>query len=634
MSIEVIRFTAYPFFVLLIVSLVGCNSDVKEVAGWMSLLEAEDSWEFKVVDTAQAGWLKECFHDDDWSDGAGRKIKDVGLDKKICLRIPLVECDSGVKRVVFKKEFWKSGFLLFLNEELLLDTRSKEFVPLGDVEIISNEGLGIHPRYKYQSYNVDLTLFNKFMKPNENRLTVVFDGVGLMKSKDKLWETQLLAYFTKTEVPVFDVGPITPQKHLDTTNLPLLTIETTGEPLPVGERIVGRMSITDNENSVNVYGDSNVTYSGKIDMKLRGHVSLTFPKKQFLIRSLNDENQKTPESLLGLPEGEKWVLNGSILDFSFFRNRMAYDLFEGLGHYSTRSRFCELVIDDNYQGVYSLIEKIEIGENRFDIGEKISDTEDLSGSWLLEIDRTKPNDVLHYSKWPQDESYRKNAFIFKDPKPDKLSGEMRKKIGDKINDFELALIKNGDFLSYIDTSSFIDYIIINELAKNTDAYRLSTYIHCTSEALGGKIGVGPIWDFDMAFGVNEKPENVAKGFVYSGEHKWYAGFWWEHLMRNEAFRELFVARYKLLRSSELSLESLHNRIDNYVGLLNASQERNFTKWNVLNTDFLFRNYEAKSYSEEVEYIKWWLEKRLLWLDTHWGLNSDSMNGDTVDLTEN
>ena len=68
-----------------------------------------------------------------------------------------------------------------------------------------------------------------------------------------------------------------------------------------------------------------------------------------------------------MPAEHDWILNAPYSDKSLVRNVLAYDLANALGHYAPRTRFCELFLNDAYQGVYVLIEKIKRDKNRVDL---------------------------------------------------------------------------------------------------------------------------------------------------------------------------------------------------------------------------------------------------------------------------
>ncbi len=60
--------------------------------------------------------------------------------------------------------------------------------------------------------------------------------------------------------------------------------------------------------------------------------------------------------------------------------------------------------------------------------------------------------------------------------------------------------KVNGYAKYIDVESFIDFMIMQEITRNVDGYRLSTYLHKQKDSDGGKLVMGPFWDFNLGFG--------------------------------------------------------------------------------------------------------------------------------------
>ncbi len=88
----------------------------------------------------------------------------------------------------------------------------------------------------------------------------------------------------------------------------------------------------------------------------------------------------------------------------------------------------------------------------------------------------------------------------------KLDPGQKTYIKNKITAFENALHGSKyldpyvGYKTFIDVSSFVDYFIMVELSKNTDGYRLSTFLHKDRDGKDPRIHMGPIWDYDLAFG--------------------------------------------------------------------------------------------------------------------------------------
>ena len=91
------------------------------------------------------------------------------------------------------------------------------------------------------------------------------------------------------------------------------------------------------------------------------------------------------------------------------------------------------------------------------------------------------------------------------PKPDEISSQQENYIQSYINNFESVMNSNNynsddGYSQLIDVSSFIDFIILQEISRNVDAYGLSTYIYKDKESINNKLIAGHIWDFNHGFG--------------------------------------------------------------------------------------------------------------------------------------
>ena len=83
-------------------------------------------------------------------------------------------------------------------------------------------------------------------------------------------------------------------------------------------------------------------------------------KKSYSFNVYDNNYKKIAIELLGLPASEKWVLYGPFADKSLIRNALTYSVFTQMGNYAPRTQYVDLVINNNYQGIYLLTEKIQI----------------------------------------------------------------------------------------------------------------------------------------------------------------------------------------------------------------------------------------------------------------------------------
>ena len=133
-----------------------------------------------------------------------------------------------------------------------------------------------------------------------------------------------------------------------------------------------------------------MTYEGFIGIEIRGQSSQMFPKKQYGFETRDSENEDLDVSLLGLPEEEDWILHAPYSDKSLIRNALIYDLSRDIGRYSSRLVFVELILNNIYDGLYILMEKLKRDKYRIDINKLKSsenEGEDLTGGYILKLDK-------------------------------------------------------------------------------------------------------------------------------------------------------------------------------------------------------------------------------------------------------
>ncbi|HMG93508.1 MAG TPA: CotH kinase family protein, partial [Chryseolinea sp.] len=321
-------------------------------------------------------------------------------------------------------------------------------------------------------------------------------------------------------------------------------------------------------------------------------------------------------------------------DKSLMRDALAYHMGRSLGRYAPRTRFCELVLDNVYMGVYVVIEKIKRDKNRVDIN-KVDPDEisggDVTGGYLFKIDKTTGGNEDGWTsayKPPYAEN-QEIQFLYEYPKSDEIVTEQKAYIKKYVSDFESTLAGNNfadpvtGYAKYIDVASFVDYFIMQEITKNVDGYRLSTFMYKQRDADGGKLFMGPVWDFNLGFGnadycTDGNPEGFVLDFnsVCSGDY-WLIPFWWRRLFQDETFSDRVAARWGELRSGTFKEENINGYIDSVASVLNVeAQERNFKAWNVLNKYVWPNYYVGATFQSEVSWLKSWVSERLTWLDQH------------------
>ena len=412
------------------------------------------------------------------------------------------------------------------------------------------------------------------------------------------------------------------QVNFNSSNLPIISINTNGQQIPDETRIVADMGIIKNgEGNRNNISDPFNDYNGKISIEIRGSTSQIYPKKQYGFETQDSSGNNNNVSLLGLPPENDWILYAPYGDKSLIRNVFIYKIARELGHYAPRTKLCELVLNGEYLGIYVLIEKIKKDENRVNISELEPDDisgDELTGGYIIKIDKPTGSNCDNWM------SSLGDIFLqIEYPKCEEIVYEQKHYIKQYINDFEDALFSNSfadtanGYRDFIDMNSFIDYLILNEISKNIDAYKLSTFMYKDRNSIDGKLKMGPIWDYNIAFGnVNFNSGNLTEELM-ADQH-----IWWSRLMQDTTFNNLLKSRWKTLRENQLSNEHLISVIDSLALFLDEAQKRNFEKWDILGKREWPNFFTGETYQSEIAFLKGWLINRINWLDCNLPGNDD------------
>ncbi len=419
----------------------------------------------------------------------------------------------------------------------------------------------------------------------------------------------------------------------NSSNLPILVIETNGTDIVDEPKVMVEMGLIYNgPGQRNLLTDPFNEYAGWAGIEYRGSTSQQlYDKKSYALETREQTGDNRNVSLLGMPEENDWVLHGPYGDKSLLRNALAYKLAGSIMEYAPRIRFIELVIDGGYEGLYLLTEKIKRDKNRVDISKLRPEDESgdqLTGGYILKFDKlTGASSESFLSNYPPEpNAWQQTAFLYHDPKGSELSDTQKDYIQQYLHDFEDLLQSPTyadsvtGYFQHIDVQSFADFFIINELCKNVDAYRLSTYFYKDRDSVDTRLKLGPVWDFNLGFGnvdfcLGAGVEGWVKDYnLICPDDNWLVPFWWRRFWADRRFRQAVQDRWQELRQNQLSDERLETCIDSLNQVIGEAQDRNFQRWSVL-SQYVWPNwFVGDTHDEEVEYLINWLENRVAWID--------------------
>lgn len=372
------------------------------------------------------------------------------------------------------------------------------------------------------------------------------------------------------------------------TGLPIIWIETVGRQEIISKEEYLKASFKLQENVI-TRGAGDVLIDSVL-IKGRGNTTWGMPKKPYRLKF--DKKQ----SLLGEPMDKSWVLLSNYADKTMLRVYTAFYMgYISNLDYTPKSHFAELILNGQYNGTYLVCDKIKISADRVNVG---------NDGFLLEVD-TKAEDG--------DITFRLDHIS----EPINIKEPENISVGDDNYNYITAFMSKADsalyssnftnpdngWQKYIDMDSFVDWYLINEITKNNDALMYSScYMNLKR---GGKIKMGPLWDFDLAM-----------GNLYYNVTCYYDGLWMRYAeWINRMFDDpVFVSKVKE------RFDYFYGRKDDIMRTINENAQylryavkENENRWHTF-YEFTWPNYDIwGSYQNEVQSMKEWLNSRFEWL---------------------
>ncbi|MFC2125429.1 CotH kinase family protein [Bacteroidota bacterium] len=616
---------------------IPARGQLDSVDHWEAVVKAEQEWRyFPGTSEPPPTWRNPGFDDSSWLIGAGGIGYGDGDDATVIdavislyMRRKFTIQDTGkIKSMVFNMDF-DDAFVAYINNQEI--ARSHIGTP-GIRPSYDEPASGLHEAQMYQGhppeeYLIEVDLMRDILIQGENVLAIQVHNRDISSS-----DLSAISFLT---VGISDTSHIylnlptwfTPPIDYSVSQLPIIAINTMGQAIDYESRIRCNMGIIDNGPGVENHINDTITgYNGWINIEIRGESTQGFPKKSYGFETQDNVGENNNVSLLGIPVENDWILYAPYSDKSLIRNVLTYKLTRDMGRYATRTEFCELFINDKYEGLYVLMEKIKRDNDRVDIAnlrEIDIEGDQLTGGYILRVDKIDDND---YPPWesghsPQLSGTNRISFQYNDPDGRELRSEQKQYIKNFIREFESAL-SSSTFLDgeygyhkFVDKSSFADFLIINELSKEVDSYLFSVYMHKDRDSFGGKLTMGPVWDFNLGYANTDYCENGVDipGWVYDDSWRMY---WFRRMMQDFRFRNVLNCRWHELRTDAFSDQKIIDYIDSITIAVEVPIQKNFNRWPVLGA-YVWPNYfVGNTHQEEIDFLKTWLLNRLHWMDAN------------------
>jgi Spore coat assembly protein len=341
----------------------------------------------------------------------------------------------------------------------------------------------------------------------------------------------------------------------------------------------------------------------------RGNATWGMEKKSYRVRF------DTKINLFGAGKGaaKSWVLFANHCDQSLLRNYLGLrlgNLFDGID-VSSSTTVVELYLNGKYEGVYLLAEQTQIHQSRVNV--KITQTSPETDGYLIELDQ--------YAEGREGiDRIRVNGEPYS-IKNEVRTEELAKRIEKRLSAIEDALEREDEeaFCALVDIDSCVDTYLIQEFAKNIDVGWSSFYMYVPSE--GEKLFFGCPWDFDLAFGNDERLDGGAFEDLYvaTGRRGFtQSHYWFIRLMAQDWFVERVRARWDYAANIfSLAIQE----IEDVYQSSKLAFDHNFERWQIFGSRL---NQEPRqirklnSAREHITYMTSWMTDRLNWLDDYFG----------------
>lgn len=379
--------------------------------------------------------------------------------------------------------------------------------------------------------------------------------------------------------------------NIQMTGLPLLVINTEGNAAITSKKdyLPAVFSIYDN-----ISEDSEINKLGLCLGKIRGRGNSTWgmAKRPYKIKF------ESKQPLFGEPADKEWVLLANYSDKTMIRNAISFWIGNEISNldYTSSFHFVELELNGKYVGTYLVAEQIKISKHRVNVGDD---------GFILEVDaKADPSD-------PTFDGQYASSINIKDP--DVEVGDTNFNfIKDYVLKAEQALYSISDtdsvpeYHKYFDLESFVDWYLVNEISRNCDAaFYTSCYMYKTRT---GKLHMGPLWDFDIAYGnIDYNNHWLVEGWRMKSSR------WIVKMFQDPVFVSMVKERMAFYYSRK---DAILDKISEMANDLKYAQKANDDVWHTMNK-YVWPNYKVwGSYDAEVEYLKDWLSQRMDWLNTN------------------
>jgi len=360
-----------------------------------------------------------------------------------------------------------------------------------------------------------------------------------------------------------------------------------------GEAIVSRDDYIPATYDLNCKGEVLIKTAGG-QIRGRGNSSWwNTPKKSFRVKFTE------AQAMMKRYSNKDWCLLANAFDASMLHNDFTFWWGRQCRFsFTPYTDFVDVYLNGEYNGLYMIIDHLETAKHR------------VNKDVLLEIDgRVEEKDVSFNTA-------HLGPIVIRDPGSVTKDSKEYKKIVEYVSRADDALYSNDwkdpnkGYRKYFDMDALVDWYLVNEISKNNDAcFFTSCFMNFSFD---GKLEMGPLWDYDGAYGNTTYNNNFDPEGLWIGTH----ASWYIRLMEDPYFVDCVKKR---LREFYNNRQDYYDYIDKRAEFLQPYVLADDEKWHfIANPDIWNKPWCFSTYQAYVDRLKSWLEIRYNWLINYFG----------------
>ena len=349
------------------------------------------------------------------------------------------------------------------------------------------------------------------------------------------------------------------------------------------QKIPGRAVLTENGHIIYDSGEYAKDSTG-MTIRIRGNTSAYYSSKKPYKIKLEKKND-----MMGRNDScyydKNWILIDSGGDELNTMIGLKTNELMGLGGWTPVYKFVNLFINNDYRGIYMLVESIKRNKDcRLNV--------DKQTGYIIECDAYWWNEDVYFA------SDMNKKYTFKYPDEEDITENQLSYIRQVVNNVETA-IDNGTYPSYIDVPSFAAWMLAHDLLGTYDSGGANIYLTKYDNTNDSKLCMSVLWDFSSIMKTTNQWARIHTGNF----------FYFNQLFNNS--NVAFATEYTKLwnqKSDDIirqMLSFLNSFSNSYIATaISQSRWYDSQRW----------NYEASTVSENVQEAILWFTNRKHWMD--------------------